>query len=147
MENGPLATSKRPGLLLDTHIWLRYLGISGSLRAATLPALQSAESSGNLFLSVYSIWETAMLVKEGRLSLNTDIHLWMRQALALPGYSLLPFSPEIAIESVNLPEPVHKDPADRVIIATARVENLTLVTRDKQILAFATRNHLPHLIA
>ncbi len=142
-----MAASKPAGLLLDTHIWLRYLGISGNLRSAALPALQAAEATGNLFLSVYSIWETAMLVRDGKLTLSTDIRLWTQQALALPGHSLLAFTPEIAIESVNLPEPVHKDPADRIIIATARVENLTLVTRDKQVLAFATRNHLPHLIA
>ncbi len=142
-----MPTSRPAGLLLDTHIWLRYLGISGALRAAALPSLQAAEASGNLFLSVYSVWETAMLVRDGKLSLNTDIRPWTQQALALPGYSLLAFTPEVAIESVNLPEPVHKDPADHIIIATARVENLTLVTRDKQILAFATRNHLPHLIA
>ena len=88
-----------------------------------------------------------MLVHAGRLTLNSSIHLWTQQALAQPGFSLLAFTPEIAIESVNLPEPVHKDPADRILIATARVEHLTLVTRDKQILAFATRHHLPHLIA
>jgi PIN domain nuclease of toxin-antitoxin system len=142
-----LAASRPEGLLLDTHIWLRYLGISGNLRVSSLPTLQAAEISGNLYLSVYSIWETAMLVRDGRLNLNTDVRLWTQQALAQPGYSLLPFTPEIAIESVNLPEPVHKDPADRIIIATARVQNLTLVTRDKEVLAFATRNHLPHLIA
>ena len=146
-ENGPLATSKPARLLLDTHIWLRYLGISGDLRPAAIPTLQKAEATGNLFLSVYSVWETAMLVRHGRLNLNIDIRLWTEQALAQPGYTLLPFTPAIAIDSVNLPEPVHKDPADRILIATARVESLTLVTRDKQILAFATRHHLPHLIA
>lgn len=142
-----MGASNAIALLLDTHIWLRYLGISGDLRASALPILQAAEQGGTLFLSVYSIWETAMLVRDGKLKLSTDIRLWIDQALALPGYSLLPLTPEIAIESVNLPEPVHKDPADRILLATARVENLTLVTRDKEMLTFATHNHLPHLIA
>ncbi len=103
--------------------------------------------SGNLCVSVYSIWETAMLVRDGRLILQTSMQEWTQQILSKPGYSLLPFTPEIAIESVNLPEPVHKDPADRILIATARVEGLTFVTRDKLVLEFATRNHLSHLIA
>lgn len=142
-----MAASKTNRLLLDTHIWLRYLGISGDLRPAALPLLHAAELSGNLCVSVYSIWETAMLVRDGRLILQTSMQEWTQQILSKPGYSLLPFTPEIAIESVNLPEPVHKDPADRILIATARVEGLTFVTRDKQVLEFATRNHLPHLIA
>ena len=142
-----MAGNRPQGLLLDTHIWLRYLGISGTLRPSALPALQAAEISGILYLSDYSVWETATIVRDGKLHLNTDVRLWTQQALAQPGYRLLPFTPEIAVESVNLPEPVHRDPADRIIIATARVEHLTLVTRDKQVLAFATRNHLPHLIA
>lgn len=142
-----MAGSKPSRLLLDTHIWLRYLGISGDLSPSSLPLLRAAEAAGNLCVSVYSIWETAMLVRAGRLVLQSSMQLWTQQVLALPGYSLLPFTPEIAIESVNLPEPVHKDPADRILIATARVERLTLVTRDKQVLDFATRNHLPHLIA
>ncbi len=142
-----MAANKSGRLLLDTHIWLRYLGISGDLRPAALPLLRAAEMSGNLCVSVYSIWETAMLVRDGRLILQTSMQEWTQQILSKPGYSLLPFTPEIAIESVNLPEPVHKDPADRILIATARVEGLTFVTRDKLVLEFATRNHLSHLIA
>ncbi len=88
-----------------------------------------------------------MLVRDGRLVLQTSMQEWTSQILSKPGYHLLPFTPEIAIESVNLPEPVHKDPADRILIATARVEGLTFVTRDQQVLDFATRNHLSHLIA
>ncbi len=88
-----------------------------------------------------------MLVRDGRLYLQTNINAWTREALSKPGLNVLGFSPEIAIESVNLPEPVHKDPADRILIASAKVQRLTLVTRDAKVLDFATRNHLAHLIA
>ena len=141
------ASSITTGLLLDTHIWLRYLGFSGELRPAALPKLHAAAADGRLYLSVISIWETAMLVRDGRLYLQTHINLWIREALSKPGLSVLGFSPEIAIDSVNLPEPMHKDPADRILIASARVQRLTLVTRDAKVLEFAERTHLPHLNA
>jgi len=142
-----LATSKGQRLLLDTHVWLRYQGISGEVHKSALPILHRAAAEGTLYISVISIWETAMLVKRGRLSLNTSVHRWAEEALSKPGINLLPFSPEIAIESVNLPSPIHKDPADRILIASARVERMTLVTRDVEVLEFATRTKLAHLRA
>lgn len=142
-----MGKNEGPGLLLDTHIWLRYQGISGDLLPAALPRIHAAVAHGKLYISVISIWETAMLARAGKLSLNTNINSWTQQALSKPGLNLLDFSPEIAIESVNLPEPVHKDPADRILIASARVERLTLVTRDQKVLEFASRNHMAHLVA
>jgi PIN domain nuclease of toxin-antitoxin system len=142
-----LAKSKSQRLLLDTHIWLRYQGISGDVNKSALPILHRAAAEGALYVSVISVWETAMLVKRARLSLNTSVHRWAEEALSKPGISLLPFSPEIAIESVNLPAPIHKDPADRILIASARVERMTLVTRDVEVLEFATRTKLAHLRA
>lgn len=144
---GDLATNKARKLLLDTHVWLRYLGVSGDVNRSALPTLHRAAADGILYVSIISTWETAMLVKRGRLSLNTSVHRWTEEALSKPGINLLPFSPEIAIESVNLPEPIHKDPADRILIASARVETMTLVTRDVEVLEFAARTKLAHLRA
>ena len=104
--------------------------------------LDAAASSRTLYVSVISIWEIALLVRLGRLSIRPNVHDWVRETLASPGLRLLPFSPEIAIESVNLPEPMHKDPSDRILVASARVEGLTLVTRDKEIIAFAEATNL-----
>jgi PIN domain nuclease of toxin-antitoxin system len=139
--------SNSPRFLLDTHILLRFLGISGDLRRAVLPILEAAASSEGLYVSVISIWETAMLVRQGRLALHTSVGRWTEEVLQKPGLHLLPFSTEIAIESVNLPEPMHKDPADRILVASARVERLTLVTRDQQILDFAKLTKLSVLQA
>lgn len=139
--------SRPDHLLLDTHVWLRYQGISGELRAATILLIDAAARSGTVYVSVISIWETALLVRLGRLSLHTSVHRWTEEALSKAGIQLLPFTPEIAIESVDLPEPMHKDPADRILVASAKVERLTLVTRDRQVLAFAKATELSVLEA
>lgn len=88
-----------------------------------------------------------MLVKRGRIRLDVSIEQWVREALSKPGISLLDFSADIAIDAANLPEPMHKDPADRIIVASARVERLMLVTRDKEILQFARLAGLAHMQA
>jgi PIN domain nuclease of toxin-antitoxin system len=134
-------------LLLDTHIWLRYQGISGDLRPAALPTLDHAAAADAVFVSIISIWEIALLVRQGRLSLNTSVDRWTTEALSKPGIRLLPLTPQIAIVSADLPDPMHKDPADRILVASARVERLTLVTRDRDILAFAKATKLACLQA
>lgn len=142
-----MAKPRSRRFLLDTHIWLRYQGISGDVRKAALPILHEAAAAGLLYVSVISIWELALLVKRGKISLNTSVDRWTQAALSMQGINLLSFTPEIAIESVHLPDSVHKDPADRILIASARVERLTLVTRDDEILDFAVRTKLAHLCA
>ena len=107
--------------------------------------MEAAATNGLLYVSVISVWEIALLVRLGKLALRPTVNSWIRAALSQPGINLLPFTPEIAIDSVNLPEPMHKDPADRILVASARVEGLTLVTRDKQILAFAALTSLNYL--
>lgn len=129
--------TKAAPVLLDTHIWVKYQNGSSDILASSKPAIESAADHGLVYVSVISIWEIALLVRLGRLSLSTGVDHWTRNALSKPGIQLLPLTPEIAIQSVDLPEPMHKDPADRILVASARVERLTLVTRDQDILAFA----------
>ena len=78
-----------------------------------------------------------MLERDGKLELAGGVERWPLEALSKTGITLLPFSPAIAIESVNLPLLMHKDPSDRILVASARIEQMTLVTADKAILAFA----------
>jgi PIN domain nuclease of toxin-antitoxin system len=134
-------------LLLDTHIWLRYQGISGDIRASALPIIDHAATANAIFVSVISIWEIALLVRLNRLALHTSVDRWTTEALSKPGINLLPFTPQIAIDSVDLPDPMHKDPADRILVASARVERLTLVTRDRDILSYAKATKLACLPA
>ncbi len=88
-----------------------------------------------------------MLERDGRIKLRGGVDHWTRQALAIHGVNLLNYTPAIAIESVHLPPPMHKDPSDRVLVATARIEKLTLVTSDKAIIKFAKSTGLPYLRA
>ena len=124
-------------LLLDTHVWLDFLNASPRLRPATVTAIEAARSSGSVFVSVISTWEVALLVRLKRIDLHSPIEQWIDDALKLPGLNLLPLTPRIAIAAVELSDPMHKDPADRILVASARVERLTLVTRDHDILTFA----------
>lgn len=77
-----------------------------------------------------------MLESKGRVRLASDCLTWVRTALEAPGTRLVPLSPEIAVASAHLPGEFHGDPADRILVATARIHALTLVTRDERILAY-----------
>ena len=88
-----------------------------------------------------------MLVEKGRLHFLLDVETWIERSLQLPGMQLLAFSPKIAIETARLPQPMHKDPADRILVATALIENLQLVTLDREILRFARATKLQHFTA
>ena len=146
-SSGPLATSSPDPLLLDTHVWLNYLGASPELTPPLVATIEAARSNGSVFVSAISVWEVALLAKLHRIALRTSVTAWVEHALALPGIQLVPLTPEIAILSVNLPEPLHEDPSDRIILASARAENLTLVTRDRAMLAFARATQLACLQA
>ncbi len=78
-----------------------------------------------------------MLTAKRRLQFDRPVRQWVEEALEKPGLQLLPFTTNIAIEAALLPEPMHKDPADRMIVASALSERFTLITADKPMLFFA----------
>ena len=129
-------------LLLDTHIWFRYQVSPKLLRPSAADAIDQAALRHDVFVSVISVWELAMLERDGKLELHGGAEKWSREAISKPGISLLAFSLEIAVASVYLPDPMHKDPADRILVASAQVEQMTLVTSDKKILSFAKTSGL-----
>ena len=98
--------------------------------------LDHVEASGvEVGLSSISIWEMAMLVSKGRLELNQiPTHLWLRQVENDPGLKILPMDADVCMESANLPTGFYRGPADRIIIATARVHGLRLLTADDRII-------------
>lgn len=122
-------------ILLDTHIWYWWVDQPGKLSAAQRKHLQDNEPFG-LGVSVISCWEIAKLVSMGRLKLGQSISDWMRLSLAYPGVQLIGFTPDIAIEANHLPGSFHRDPADQILVASARILGVSLLTADAKILAY-----------
>jgi PIN domain nuclease of toxin-antitoxin system len=123
-------------LLLDTHVWLWLVGGAEPLKRPVLSAVEGAARRGRIRVSAISVWEVAMLDVKGRIRLSKDCLAWVQEALSAPGTSLVPLTPEIAVESSRLPGEFHGDPADRILVATARLLGATLLTRDERILAY-----------
>jgi PIN domain nuclease of toxin-antitoxin system len=92
-----------------------------------------------------SIWEFSLLASKGRLVLNRPCLEWVDVALSRSGTDLILLTSEIAVDCNGLPGQFHSDPADRIITATARVEGLTVITRDRQILDYAREGHVSAL--
>ena len=124
-------------LLLDTHAWIWLVEGRKPLAGPAHGAVLDAAGRNALRLSIMSVWEVSLLEAKGRLALRRPCLEWVRTALARSGVALAPITPEIAVESHRLPGGFHADPADRLIVATARVESAVLVTRDRLILDYA----------
>jgi PIN domain nuclease of toxin-antitoxin system len=105
------------------------------LSAAQIAAIVANETDV-IAVSVISCWEIAKLVQLGRLALPDSPLRWFEQALSYPGLRLLPLTPEIVVESTQLPGDFHRDPADQMIVATARLNDCPLLTSDTKILRY-----------
>jgi len=114
------------------------------LRPTAVKQIDAAALRDAVFVSPISLWEIARLERDGRIELSVGVKRWTNLALAQPGIHLLAYTPAIAIESVHLPPPMHKDPSDRILVASARIEKMTLITADKAILAYAKSTGLPY---
>lgn len=132
--------SERAKLLLDTHVFIWLVFAESTLKQKTV--LETAALTGGLQVSAITCWEISMLTARGKLKLGMPCLEWVEQALMTPGISLVEISPPIAVEANYLPGTFHGDPADRILVATARVKNLTLATRDNQILKYSRQGHV-----
>ena len=124
--------------LLDTHIWLWYAeGVTEKLSPASVKKLDAARSDGGLLISPISVWEVGVLLAKQRIQLSMPLRDWVDSALSAPGFRLLPLDAASAAESTLLPGKPQGDPADRFLVAAARIHGLTLATRDEGILEYA----------
>ena len=122
-------------LLLDTHVWIWTQEAPERIGTATMAAL--AEVGNTLFVSTISTLEIARLVDGGQLAIKGSLERWIRRSLELIQARTLEISHDVAIEAYALPQPFHRDPADRLLAATARRHELTLVTADERLLAYS----------
>lgn len=122
-------------ILLDTHIWRWWVAGDVNLERWQRARIE-AERTNGVCVSAISCWEMAKAVETGNLVLSVPVEEWLDVALRDPNVRLVPLSPAICVESCRLPRPVHKDPGDQIIIATARVERLELMTADGNILRY-----------
>ncbi len=133
-------------LLLDTHCWVWFqFGTEEKLSRSTYRQIERAIWAGRCAVSIVSVWEVGLLVGKNRLQLYMPVDKWIAQALALPGLRLEPLSVEAALESSSLPGAFHGDPADRMLVATARHRNATFVTADTAILEYGEQGYLATL--
>ena len=140
-------TSEPVLLLLDTHVWIWFMLANAELAVSERQVINRAAASGQLRVAAMSVWEAALLASRGRIALGRPLAQWIMEAVSAPGLSIEPLLPQIAVEACSLPEAFHRDPADRLIVATARVANATLMTRDQRILDYAARGHLTAIAA
>src|SRR5580693_4148243 len=125
-------------LLLDTCALLWMVNRDPLLPEA-VKSMKRAATTGEIYLSPVSAWEIGLLVKRGRLELEIAVETYVQKAFSLPGVRTASLTPEIAVKSSHLPGELHDDPADRMLIATALVMGLKLVTRDKRLLDYGSK--------
>jgi PIN domain nuclease of toxin-antitoxin system len=128
-------------LLLDTHAAI-WLGTGSTMTADSRRAIRASAQTGDVHVSPVSAWEIGLLAAKGRLRLGQSTNAWFAQLLATPGLRLAPLEYEAAIEASFLPGQLHGDPADRLIIATARHLDAVLVTHDASILSYGAAGHV-----
>jgi PIN domain nuclease of toxin-antitoxin system len=121
--------------LLDTHAWIWWISGDSRLTLREREALDNLLPSERPVLAEISLWEVAMLVERDRLELDMDLERWLAVASAPATVELARLTPAVAAEVARMPEKFHRDPADRLIVATARVMKLRVLTRDKKISA------------
>lgn len=134
-------------VVLDTHTLIWLLEGNSSLAPAAVTVIEQAAREGTVWVPAITPWEIAMLVAKGRLTLARDVQEWVDEALRQPGLALAPLDAVIAIASTRLPGTIHGDPADRMIVATARHLGALLVTADEPLLAYGAAGHVAILKA
>ncbi|EQA35592.1 PIN domain protein [Leptospira inadai serovar Lyme str. 10] len=133
-------------IVLDTHAWIWLLeGDSRINKKPILTKIYKNIPTRSIFVSEISAWEVAMLVSKKRIKISGSLVDWIHEGQTAPGIQSINLTPEIISESVSLPDSFHGDPADRLIVATARILKAELVTMDKAILRYSKKGNVKTL--
>ena len=119
--------------LLDTHAWMWWVTEDRRLSSRARAAIARGVRSGGLAVSLMSAWEIAKKVEKGQLALDRPLDEWLDQATAMAGLAVEDLTRPVLVDSCRLPQPFAGDPADQIIVATARHYGATLVTKDRRI--------------
>ena len=124
-------------IVLDTHAFVWWLAGDSALSRKAKSVIERERNGGDIVVSSITAWEIAMLVERERLLLSMDVASWLGTAAQIEAIRFYPIDVEIALKSATLPGAFHKDPADRMIVATARKLAAPLVSKDERIRAYA----------
>lgn len=122
-------------IVLDTHIWIWWVDENSKLSPQNLEIIQAHQTS-DLGISIISCWEIAKLVEKNRLNFECPVEEWLELAFSYSGVQLLELSIPIILQSTQLTG-FHADPADQIIVATAKVYDSSLLTQDRKILDYS----------
>ncbi len=128
--------------IFDTHTWIWWHMNPQKLSQKVKRLVGDVNGYEEILLSAISPWEFSKLLEKKRIGISCDPEYWIHSALEMPKFRLVPLSPVLAYRSTVLPQPFHSDPADQIIVATAREENATILTKDEKILAYKNARSL-----
>jgi len=123
-------------IVLDTHAWVWWLNDPQVLPNRARQAVREAAADRAVYVSAISTWEVALLAGRNRIRFTMVAQDWVMRSEALPFLHFVPVDNAIAIRAVRLAEPFHKDPADRIIVATAMMMGAPIVSSDSRILQY-----------
>lgn len=119
-------------IVLDTHAWVWWVSDPERIPPPARQAIEAASHANALHVSTISVWEVAMLVSKGRLSLTLPVTEWVALSEALPYLDFVPIDNSLALRSVLLEDFPNPDPADRLVLATAIALDAAVVTKDRR---------------
>lgn len=125
-------------IILDTHVLLWWVNDPSKLSKRVQNVITTEKHEGVILVSSITVWEIYMLIRKKRLQLTMDTDSWLEAVESLPYIQCIPVDNKIAAKSVTLPGEFHSDPADRIIVATAREKGIPLITADERIRKYSS---------
>lgn len=119
--------------LLDTHAWVWWVTEDRRLSRRAKVAITSAAAEESLWISLISVWEVAKKVEKRQLVLDRPVDHWLDEAMMVQGLGVWEITRPILVDSCALPQPFHGDPADQILVASARGHGGVLITKDQRI--------------